>query len=77
MCPDPDCSRGFRSKRSLKNCMEAKHPKPGQNPARYGCSVPGCGKVYEWKDGLKKHQKEDHPGKCKWKQFQQLIRASL
>ena len=57
--------------------MRAKHPKPGQNPARYGCSVPGCGKVYEWKDGLRKHQKEDHPGKCKQKWFQQLIRTGL
>ena len=69
ICPDQDCSRGFRSKRSLKNHMEAKHPKPGQNPARYGCSVPGCGKVYEWKDELKKHQKEEYGGMCKQKWF--------
>ena len=66
MCPADDCSRGFRSPRSLKNHMAAKQPKPGQNPARYGYSVPGCGKVYEWKDGLCKHQKEEHGGKCKW-----------
>ena len=43
--------------------MEAKHPAAGKAPARYGCNVPGCGKVYEWKDGLRKHQFEDHPGK--------------
>ena len=62
MCPDPECLKGFRSKRSLKFHMEAKHPAAGQAPARYGCSVPGCGKVYEWKDGLRKHKFDDHPG---------------